>query len=199
MTIIKRKLTGQICIVVVVMSSLLLFTALLTNTLQQFIEAFAKRKPGLWGEPAWYVFLMVAGGALVVALLINVVLIAFKPVYKRHALLLIGLTLVQGLFYSSVTPPWQAPDEHAHYEYAALMGELNRVPRLADVRWEGASMRDGFYYAVYLGTDDYGMGFIIPDADWIDGRLREVLDSILDRPQQLTPSTNPEEIHHEDT
>jgi 4-amino-4-deoxy-L-arabinose transferase-like glycosyltransferase len=81
---------------------------------------------------------MVACGALVLALLINAVLIAFRAtngaVHKRHALLLIGLTLVQGLFYSSVTPPWQAPDEHAHYEYAALMGELNRVPSLADVR-----------------------------------------------------------------
>ena len=39
---------------------------------------------------------------------------------------------------------------------------------------------DGFYYAVYLGTDDYGMGFVIPNAPWIDGRLRETLESILD-------------------
>ena len=57
-------------------------------------------------------------------------------------------------------------------------------------------MRQGFFYAVYLGTDDYGMGFVIPDAPWVNGRLREVLDSILDQP---TPSTDPEEIHHEDT
>ena len=51
---------------------------------------------------------------------------------------------------------------------------------LADIPWEGASMRDGFYYAVYLGTDDYGMGFVIPDADWVNGRLRTVLNDILD-------------------
>ena len=51
---------------------------------------------------------------------------------------------------------------------------------LADVPWEGASMRHGFIYAVYLGTDDYGMGFVIPDAPWVNGRLREVLDGILD-------------------
>jgi hypothetical protein len=138
MTTIKRKLTRQICVVVVVMSSLLLLAALLTHTLEQFMEAFARHKPGLWGEPAWYVLLIVACGALVLALLINALLIAFRAtnrvVYKRHALLLMGLTLAQGFFYSSVTPPWQAPDEHAHYEYAALMGELNRVPSLADVR-----------------------------------------------------------------
>jgi hypothetical protein len=69
--------------------------------------------------------------------------------------------------------------------------------RLVDVPWEGASMRHGHYYAVYLGTDDYGMGFVIPDAPWVNGRLREVLESILDQPYALTPSTNPEEIHHE--
>ena len=80
--------------------------------------------------------------------------------------------------------------------------ELNEIDmpwRLVDVPWEGASMRDGFIYAVYLGTDDYGMGFVIPDAPWVNGRLRETLESILDQPQQLTPSTNPEEIHNEET
>ena len=62
--------------------------------------------------------------------------------------------------------------------------ELNEVDMpwtLADVPWEGASMRHGFIYAVYLGTDDYGMGFVIPDADWVNGRLREVLEEILDQ------------------
>ena len=75
------------------------------------------------------------------------------------------------------------------YGYLVLIepGDADRVLTdidmpwtLADVPWEGASMRDGFIYAVYLGTDDYGMGFVIPDADWVNGRLREVLDSILD-------------------
>ena len=60
--------------------------------------------------------------------------------------------------------------------------ELNEIdmPRLVDVLWEGASMRQGFIYAVFLGTDDYGMGFVIPDAPWVDGELREVLEDILD-------------------
>ena len=61
--------------------------------------------------------------------------------------------------------------------------ELNELdmPSLADVLWEGASMRDGFIYAVYLGTDDYGMGFIIPDAPWVNGKLRKTLEEILDQ------------------
>ena len=54
------------------------------------------------------------------------------------------------------------------------------MPKLTEIPWEGASMRHGFIYAVYLGTDDYGMGFVIPDAPWVDGELREVLEDILD-------------------
>ena len=54
------------------------------------------------------------------------------------------------------------------------------MPKLTDVYWEGASMRQGFIYAVYLGTDDWGMGFVIPDADWVNGKLRKVLEDILD-------------------
>ena len=85
------------------------------------------------------------------------------------------------------------------YGYIVLIenGDVDMPWRLADVPWEGASIRHGFYYAVYLGTDDYGMGFVIPDADWVNGRLRKVLDGILDQPYALAPSTNPEEIHHE--
>ena len=78
-----------------------------------------------------------------------------------------------------------------------VLTEIDMPWTLVDVPWEGSSMRDGFYYAVYLGTDDYGMGFVIPDAPWVNGRLREVLDGILDQPHALTPSTNPEEIHHD--
>ena len=75
------------------------------------------------------------------------------------------------------------------YGYLVLIepGDTDRVLTdvdmpwtLADVPWEGASMRDGFIYAVYLGTDDYGMGFVIPDADWVNGKLRKVLEDILD-------------------
>jgi hypothetical protein len=98
--------------------------------------------------------------------------------------------------------PYSADD----YGYLVLIepGDTDRVLSdidmpwtLANVPWEGASMRQGFIYAVYLGTDDYGMGFVIPNAPWVNGRLREILESILDEPNQSTPSTNPEEIHHE--
>jgi hypothetical protein len=54
------------------------------------------------------------------------------------------------------------------------------MPKLSEIFWEGASMRQGFIYAVYLGTDDYGMGFVIPDAPWVTGDLRKIIEDHLD-------------------
>ena len=81
--------------------------------------------------------------------------------------------------------PYNADD----YGYLCLVepGDANRVLSdidmpwcLQDIPWEGASMRHGFIYAVYLGTDDYGIGFLIPDAEWVNGELRQVLEEITD-------------------
>ena len=80
--------------------------------------------------------------------------------------------------------PYNADD----YGYIVLIekGDTERaldeieMPRLKDIPWEGASMRHGYIYAVYLGTDDYGMGFVIPDTEWITGDLRTVLEEITD-------------------
>ena len=84
------------------------------------------------------------------------------------------------------------PDEHG---FIALVepGDADRelddidMPRLTDILWEGVSIVDGFYHAVYLGADDYGIGFVIPvGAQWISVELREVLESLLDDPLHLT-------------
>ena len=74
-------------------------------------------------------------------------------------------------------------------------GDVDRVlteidmPKLTEIYWEGASMRQGFIYAVYLGTDDWGLGFLIP-PDLVDGELQDVMNEILD-----TPLTTEEVIH----
>ena len=84
------------------------------------------------------------------------------------------------------------PDEHGYIalvEAVDVDQELHDIdmPRLIDMMWEGVSIVDGFYHAVYLGAGDYGIGFVIPvDADWVNGELREVLDSLLDDPLHLT-------------
>jgi len=55
------------------------------------------------------------------------------------------------------------------------------MPKLTEIYWEGASMRQGFIYAVFLGTDDWGLGFLIP-PEIIDNELQEVMNEILDTP-----------------
>ena len=47
--------------------------------------------------------------------------------------LLLVLALVQGLVYAFVIPPWQAPDETGHFEYAWLVAHLGRLPHRGDV------------------------------------------------------------------
>jgi hypothetical protein len=42
--------------------------------------------------------------------------------------LLLSLTLIRGLIYLSVTPPWQSPDETGHFEYAWLIAHLGQLP-----------------------------------------------------------------------
>ncbi len=130
----RRKPLLFIALLVVVALS---FASLSTTLLWQTAEKFTDHKPGLWGEPAWYIFLIFASLAFVVGLLVNGTLWILKgnneSACKRHATLLIGLAAVRGLLYGAILPPWQSPDEHAHFEYAALMSELRRVPTLDDL------------------------------------------------------------------
>jgi hypothetical protein len=49
---------------------------------------------------------------------------------------------------------------------------------LLDVLWEGAFKKDGFYVAIYLWNDDAGMTVTIPDAPWVKGKLRKLLDEL---------------------
>jgi len=47
--------------------------------------------------------------------------------------LFLTLALVRGLLYAVATPPWQAPDENGHFEYAWLIAHLERVPTREDI------------------------------------------------------------------
>ena len=51
---------------------------------------------------------------------------------------------------------------------------------LLDIPWEGISFRDGFYQAVFLANDQFGIVFIIPDEPWVDGDLRRMIEDHLD-------------------
>ena len=83
------------------------------------------------------------------------------------------------------------PDDHGQIvlvEPGDAQRELDDMdmPRLTDIMWEGVSIVDGHYHAVYLGAGDYGIGFVIPvDAPWLSDELRAVLESMLDDPSPL--------------
>jgi len=100
-------------------------------------QVLADHKPGWWGAPLWYAVLLFAYGVLVLVLVAQAARFAFQTEkenrWKHWGKFLLGLALVRGLLYSSIAPPWQAPDEHAHFEYAALLGQLKRVPTLDDL------------------------------------------------------------------
>jgi len=63
---------------------------------------------------------------------------------------------------------------------------------LLNIPWEGIMLQGDFYTAIYLANNEYGLTFVIPDADWVTGELREMIEDILD------PSpTDTQEKHHE--
>jgi hypothetical protein len=74
-----------------------------------------------WHHPVAVVLMVVAALGLVVAL-------ARAP--RRTGLaLVIAFAVVKGLLWSTVLPPLEGPDEHAHFAYAQFMGEQHRIPR----------------------------------------------------------------------
>ena len=51
--------------------------------------------------------------------------------------------------------------------------------RLLDVRWEFAEKKGDFYYAACLINDEFGLAFVIPNAEWLSDELRILLSRLL--------------------
>jgi hypothetical protein len=59
---------------------------------------------------------------------------------------------------------------------------------LSEVPWEGVSWQDGFYVAVFLANNQFGLVFVIPDRDWLPDELRKALDeNLISTPKNSTP------------
>jgi hypothetical protein len=58
---------------------------------------------------------------------------------------------------------------------------------LLNIPWEGITMKDGFFVAIYLANNEYGLSFVIPDADWVNGKLRSMIEDILDPLPSVSP------------
>ena len=55
---------------------------------------------------------------------------------------------------------------------------------LADLLWEGFTLRDGHFIGVYLANNQWGLAVVIPDAPWLNGTLRNVIHDHLDPQEQ---------------
>ena len=55
---------------------------------------------------------------------------------------------------------------------------------LADLLWEGFTKRDGHFIGVYLANNQWGLAVVIPDAPWLNGTLRNVIEYHLDPQEQ---------------
>ena len=98
---------------------------------------------------------------------------------------------------SAFTNPGETYDYEA-YGYVILIEEgdvdreLNEIYdgcTLLNIPWEGIALRGSYLVAITIFNDDYGLCVVIPDAPWVNGELRELIEDILD-PVELTPKEN---------
>ena len=54
-----------------------------------------------------------------------------------------------------------------------------------DEWWEGITFEDGFYNAIYLANNEFGLVFVIPDSPWLSPEVRDMLERHLDPPLEL--------------
>lgn len=93
-------------------------------------------RPGILGQPWFYLALITVYGVAVVWLIFQAIRIAHHPENDkvwRWVVPLVLVTLLRGGVYSVLNPPWYSPDEPSHFEYARLLHDLGRVPKKADV------------------------------------------------------------------
>ena len=99
--------------------------------------------------------------------------------------------VVKGLVQSCIVPydtpdqPYRPDDEGwiVLVEEQDVEGPLTDIWddwTLLDVPWEGITKVDGYFQAIFLANNEFGLVFVIPDAPWVNGKLREVIEENLD-------------------
>ncbi len=102
---------------------------------------------------------------------------------------------VQDLISHLITPLTSSSGVYDHDAYGWIVliqeGDLERPLTdiwpdgewtLLDMPWEGVLLRDGFFQAIYLANNDFGLVFVIPDEEWLPQTVREMLEMHLDPP-----------------
>jgi hypothetical protein len=49
------------------------------------------------------------------------------------------------------------------------------------VPFEAVHMLEGHYCGIYLANNQFAITFLIPDADWVQGELRQHLENLLEK------------------
>lgn len=63
---------------------------------------------------------------------------------------------------------------------ARVLDDLDMLYRLSEVPFEGVSIIDGCFLAVYLPNNQFGLDFLIPDAEWLPSDVRRHLEAHLE-------------------
>lgn len=66
---------------------------------------------------------------LMVSVALGLVVVLARAPRRLGLALVISFAVVKGVLWSTVLPPLEGPDEHAHFAYAQFMGEQHRIPR----------------------------------------------------------------------
>ena len=61
-----------------------------------------------------------------------------------------------------------------------VLSDLDMPYRLSEVPFEGVTMIDGCFLAVYLPNNQFGLDFLIPDAEWLPVDVRLHLEAHLE-------------------
>jgi hypothetical protein len=94
---------------------------------------------------------------------------------------------VQSLFLSIVADcPEYRPEDDGYLvllepaDVDRVLDDLDMPYRFAAVPFEGVSMIDGCFLAVWLPNNQFGLDFLIPNEDWLPGDVRRHLENHLD-------------------
>ena len=63
---------------------------------------------------------------------------------------------------------------------ARVLDDLDMPWRLSEVPFEGVTIIDWCFLAVYLPNNQLGLDFLIPDAEWLPGDVRRHLEAHLE-------------------
>jgi hypothetical protein len=85
-----------------------------------------------------------------------------------------------------VSPPSYRPENDGYLvliEPADTLDSLTALDLpywLHEIPFEGVTLDEGIFHAVYVPNNQFALSFLVPDADWLSAEVREHLEEHLD-------------------